>query len=103
MQVMRRIRALLSELLAVLPEGRSPVLRYWNGRLESTVAKAFPDKDDVLDGSTEDREGLGSSQQASHAAPGPVNAASFRNVYCSGTHALLLTTQINDLSVFTSS
>lgn len=67
-QVMRRMRALLSELLAVLPEERSSALRYWKGRLESTVARTFTDKDDVLDASAEDRQGLGSCQQPRHAA-----------------------------------
>ena len=63
-QVMRRMRALVSELLSIMPEERQPALRYWRERLESTVTRAFPDRHDVVDASIEDRQGLGSSRRS---------------------------------------
>jgi uncharacterized membrane protein len=61
MQVMRRMKALLSELLAMLPEERGLALQYWQARLQSTVERAFSDREDMLDASHGDRQGLGSS------------------------------------------
>lgn len=63
-QVMRRMRALLSGLLSIMPEERQPALRYWRERLQSTVTGAFRDREDVLDASQEDRQGLGSPRSA---------------------------------------
>ena len=63
-QVMRRMMALISELLSIMPEERRPALRYWRERLQSTVAGAFRDKEDILDASHEDRQGLGSSRRS---------------------------------------
>ena len=60
-QVMRRMKALVSELMAVVPEERRPALRHWQERLQSTVERAFSDSEDKLEASTEDRQGLGSS------------------------------------------
>ncbi|HXY04490.1 MAG TPA: DUF2254 domain-containing protein [Terriglobales bacterium] len=62
-QVMRRMMALVGELLSIVPEERRPALLYWQERLESTVAGAFRDKEDILDASREDRQGLGSSRR----------------------------------------
>lgn len=62
-QVMRRMKALIAELLLILPEERSPALHYWQARLQSTVHGAFSDKEDVLDASDADRQGLGTSQR----------------------------------------
>lgn len=62
-QVMRRMKALISELLSMLPEERRPALHYWQARLQSTVEKAFSDAEDILDASDEDRQGLGSSRR----------------------------------------
>jgi uncharacterized membrane protein len=62
-QVMRRMKALIIELLSILPEERRPVLHYWQTRLQSTVEKTFNDKEDILDASDEDRQGLGSSRR----------------------------------------
>jgi uncharacterized membrane protein len=63
-QVMRRMRALISDLLSIMPEERRPALRYWQARLQSTVERAFSDRDDLLDASDEDRQGLGSPRRA---------------------------------------
>ena len=62
-QVMRRMNALLSELISVLPEERRPALDYWQERLQLTIQSTFRDREDVLDASHEDRQGLGSSRR----------------------------------------
>lgn len=62
-QVMRRMMALINELLAVMPDERRPALRYWRERLQSTVVGTFREKEDILDASHEDRQGLGSSRR----------------------------------------
>jgi uncharacterized membrane protein len=62
-QVMRRMKALLSELVSMLPEERALALQYWQARLQSTVEKTFSDREDILDASDEDRQGLGSSRR----------------------------------------
>jgi uncharacterized membrane protein len=62
-QVMRRMKALIAELISMLPEERSPALHYWQARLQSTVEGAFSDKEDILDASDEDRQGLGSPRR----------------------------------------
>ena len=62
-QVMRRMNALISELLSIVPEERRPALLYWRERLQSTVASAFRDREDILDASHEDRQGIGSSRR----------------------------------------
>jgi uncharacterized membrane protein len=63
-QVMRRMRAALSELIAILPEERHHALRYWQQRLQSTIERSSGDTEDKLDASTEDRQGLGTSRQS---------------------------------------
>lgn len=60
---MRRMNALVSELMVVLPEERRPALRHWQERLRSTVERAFSDNDDKLEASREDRQGLGGSRR----------------------------------------
>lgn len=62
-QVMRRMKALMRELTAVLPEERRPALLHWQERLQSTVDRTFADSEDRLDASAEDRQGLGSSRR----------------------------------------
>ena len=62
-QVMRRMNALISELLSMLSEERRPALSYWQARLQSTVEGTFRDKEDILDASDADRQGLGSSRR----------------------------------------
>jgi len=62
-QVMRRMKALLSELFSILPEERRPALDYWQERLQITIESTFRDREDVLDASHEDRQGLGGSRR----------------------------------------
>ena len=61
-QVMRRMRALISEMISVLPEERHHALRYWQQRLQSTIERSFGNTEDKLDASAEDRQGLGTSR-----------------------------------------
>jgi uncharacterized membrane protein len=63
-QVMRRMMALINELISIMPEERRPALRYWRERLQSTVVSAFHNREDILDASHEDRQGLGSSRRS---------------------------------------
>jgi uncharacterized membrane protein len=58
-QVMRRMRALISDLIAVVPDERRPALEHWQQRLLTTIAGHFPDPEDRADASAEDRQGLG--------------------------------------------
>ena len=58
-QVMRRMRALATDLIQALPVERHPALAHYVTRLEATIAKAFVDDEDKKDASVEDRQGLG--------------------------------------------
>jgi uncharacterized membrane protein len=58
-QVMRRMNALVSDLIAVLPEERRPALRHWDVRLKVTIAGSFANIEDRQEASQEDRQGLG--------------------------------------------
>lgn len=60
---MRRMKALVSEMISLLPEERHPALKYWQERLQSTIDRSFRDAQDRLDASAEDRQGLGISRQ----------------------------------------
>jgi uncharacterized membrane protein len=61
-QVMRRMMALISEMISVLPKERHYALRYWQQRLQSTIERSFGDIEDKLDALAEDRQGLGTSR-----------------------------------------
>lgn len=58
-QVMRRMKALVSDLMARLPEERDVALRHWEERLQSTIARSFEDVEEKLEAAVEDRQGLG--------------------------------------------
>src|SRR5215831_10417720 len=58
-QVMRRMNALVKDLSLRLPEERSPALRHWEERLDSTIARSFEDMEEKQEASVEDRQGLG--------------------------------------------
>ncbi len=58
-QVMRRMKALISDLIGALPAHRHPGLRHWEKRLKVTIARSFGDAEEQRDASIEDRQGLG--------------------------------------------
>ena len=66
-QVMRRMNALVSDLILVVPEERRTVLRHWQARLKTSIARSFADEQEKLNASMADRQGLGISQQISAA------------------------------------
>jgi len=63
MQVMRRMKALVSDLIDTLPEERCLALRHEQKRLDRTIARSFPDIEDQLEASAEDREGFGAARR----------------------------------------
>jgi len=58
-QVMRRMRALMSSLGEAVPADRLPALRRWERRLEGSIEQAFPNPEERRDASVVDRQGLG--------------------------------------------
>jgi uncharacterized membrane protein len=58
-QVMRRMKALVNDLILRLPEDRHAALRRWDARLQSTIARSFDDVEEKQEASVEDRQGLG--------------------------------------------
>ncbi|HYJ47250.1 MAG TPA: DUF2254 family protein, partial [Pyrinomonadaceae bacterium] len=66
-QVMRRLRSMLENLIETLPEGRAPLLRRELGLLEDSAKRTFPDADDQTLAKTGDRQGLGGSRNGRHA------------------------------------
>ncbi|MGE5324801.1 MAG: DUF2254 domain-containing protein [Actinomycetota bacterium] len=64
-QVMRRMKALVADLLSVLPPQRHPSLKYWQQRLEASIGRSFEDAEEKLSASVEDRQGLGVTRSGS--------------------------------------
>jgi uncharacterized membrane protein len=62
-QVMRRMKALITNLIAVLPASRHAALRHWEKRLQGSIARSFEDAEEKRDASVADRQGLGISQE----------------------------------------
>jgi uncharacterized membrane protein len=58
-QVMRRMKALGSDLISALPQERHPPLKHFQERLNSTIARSFEDLEERREASVEDRQGLG--------------------------------------------
>ena len=58
-QVMRRMNALVADLIRAVPEERRATLKYWDSRLKTTIARSFADGEERLDASKEDRQGFG--------------------------------------------
>jgi uncharacterized membrane protein len=58
-QVMRRMKALVADLIEDLPPERRPALLYWKRRLDQTIAKSFGSEEEKQEASVEDRQGLG--------------------------------------------
>jgi uncharacterized membrane protein len=64
-QVMRRMNALIDNLIEVLPAERHAALRRWEKRLKDTVRRTFADKEEQVDASVADRQGLGIGEDKS--------------------------------------
>jgi uncharacterized membrane protein len=60
-QVQRRLRAMLKDLIDTLPEQRHPVLRKELALLSSLSRRAFPDLDDQALAESSDLQGIGGS------------------------------------------
>jgi uncharacterized membrane protein len=58
-QVMRRMNALIENLIDHLPPERHTALRHWEKRLAGTVDRTFADAEEKHDASVADRQGLG--------------------------------------------
>jgi uncharacterized membrane protein len=61
-QVMRRMRALLLDLIEHVPAVRQAALRRYLGRVDNGIRRTFEDGDDRKDALAEDRQGLGLSR-----------------------------------------
>jgi len=64
-QVMRRMNALIKNLMDVLPAERHAALRHWEERLHGTVERSFADAEEKQDASVADRQGLGIGKEMS--------------------------------------
>jgi uncharacterized membrane protein len=62
-QVMRRMRALLSDLEKQVPPERRPALERYLERVDNGIRRTFEDADDRRDALEADRQGLGLSRQ----------------------------------------
>jgi uncharacterized membrane protein len=62
-QVMRRMKALVADLVAALPPERHESLRHFQQRLDATIAKSFVDAEEKLEASVADRQGLGTPRK----------------------------------------
>jgi uncharacterized membrane protein len=64
-QVMRRMNALVAELILALPEKRHLALQYWDAQLKASIARSFADSEERLQALKEDRQGLGAPRRHS--------------------------------------
>jgi uncharacterized membrane protein len=64
-QVMRRMKALVADMLIVMPPERSAALKYWQERLQTSITRSFEDAEEKLSASAEDRQGLGVTRGSS--------------------------------------
>jgi uncharacterized membrane protein len=62
-QVMRRMRALLQDLMEHVPPERRPALQRYQERVDNGIRRTFEDVDDRKDALEEDRQGLGLSRR----------------------------------------
>jgi len=63
-QVMRRMNALICDLMPTVPGERRPALAHWEGRLKATIARSFASDEENIEASKEDRQGLGVPRQS---------------------------------------
>jgi hypothetical protein len=64
MQVMRRLRAMLQNLIESLPAIREPMLAHELQLLDSSIKRTFPDVEDQTIAQTADFQGLGGSRES---------------------------------------
>jgi len=64
-QVMRRMNALVNDLIPAVSEERRPSLHHWHARLNATIARSFADGEERTEASQQDRQGLGMPVPAS--------------------------------------
>jgi len=62
-QVMRRMRALLQDLMEHVPAERRPALQRYLERVDNGIRRSFEDVDDLRDALEQDRQGLGLSRE----------------------------------------
>ena len=62
-QVMRRMNALINNLLEVLPTTRHAALPHWEERWRCTIDRSFKVADEKPDASVADRQGLGIGEE----------------------------------------
>jgi uncharacterized membrane protein len=62
-QVMRRMRALLQDLMENVPAERRAALQRYLERVDNGIRRAFEDVDDLKDALEQDRQGLGLSRE----------------------------------------
>jgi uncharacterized membrane protein len=62
-QVMRRLRALLDDLVLLLPVKRHAALNAWEYRLKSSIERSFAQSESKFEASIPDRQGLGITQR----------------------------------------
>jgi uncharacterized membrane protein len=65
-QVMRRMRALLMDLLAQVPAERCRALERYLERVDAGIHSSFPEREDRKDALVQDRQGLGVSREQRH-------------------------------------
>ena len=53
------MKALVADLLVLLPLERHAALGYWRQRLQASIGRSFEDAEEKLSASVEDRQGLG--------------------------------------------
>jgi len=71
-QVMRRMNALISDLMLIVPATRRPALAYWGARVKAVIARSFASDEERIEAAKEDRQGLGAPRQN----PGEARTAS---------------------------
>lgn len=65
-QIMRRLRAMLDNLIETLPDRRAPLLRDQLKLLERSSKRTFPDENDQILAVTGDSQGMGGGHKLAH-------------------------------------
>jgi uncharacterized membrane protein len=78
-QVMRRMNALVSDLISAVPESRRAGVQHWKERLQATIVRSFPEGEERIEASREDRQGLGVPRQHSSRTFTSSGASSLRS------------------------